>query len=160
MATASEVRKVLLMLVTNYPYYEREIGEERLGASFDLYARLLEDIPGEILEASALAHIAESRFFPTIAELRAQAVDILMPERLTALEAWNDKSDPIAQRVRRLLPDYSDRAITIREQSVIKSLFLKTYDQIVIRERREMRRLPEIRALKQKLLEQKNSEAA
>ena len=145
------IREVLVLLSTHYPYWEKDLDTRRLNATYALYEQLLADIPGEILGAAALAHITESRFFPTVSELRAQAADILTPERLTPLEAWDDPADPLARRVRKLLPDYHDRLITIREQAVIKALFIKTYQELLAREQREQRRLPAVRALRQRL---------
>lgn len=151
MATALEIRKVLMVLATQYPYWEREMDETRLSAAYGLYERLLADIPGEVLEAAALAHVSESRFFPVIAELRAQAVAIQMPRRQSALEAFYDRNDPITRYVKSMLPDYNDRAITLREQSIIKAQFIKAYEQIVQEEREEMQLLPEVRELRDRL---------
>lgn len=151
MATPLEIRKVLMVLATQYPYWEREMDEQRLSAAYGLYERLLADIPGEVLEAAALAHVASSRFFPVIAELRAQAVAIQMPRRQSALEAFYDRNDSIARYVRSMLPDYKDCTITLKEQSFIRAQFIKAYEEIAQDERQEMQLLPEVRDLRDRL---------
>ena len=40
-----------------------------------LYAKMLADIPEDALKVAVLDHIAESNFFPTVAELRKRAID-------------------------------------------------------------------------------------
>lgn len=153
MATVTEIREILMILATNYPYWERDMGEDKMRAAFKLYEHFLSDLPAEVLQAAAYAHIAESRFFPTIAELREQALDIMEPDEQTALEAWHDPNSRLARRIKDRLPEYTDRMITLKEQAVIKSQFIKEYNAIVARERRNRRRLPEIQALRQRLLE-------
>jgi hypothetical protein len=135
------------MLLSSYPYWEKEAGKEHAEATLAVYTDMLEDLPGHVLFEAARMHVARSRFFPTVAELREQCANLLFPRR-TALEAWADKQDPIAQKVRRLLPDYNDRGITLQQQSVIRSLFAKYYEQIVDRERQELLMIPSARALR------------
>lgn len=62
--------KVMAQLGAMYPGYELKTG------AADLYAKLLADVPDVVLEAAAQQHMAESRFFPTAAELRQQALKI------------------------------------------------------------------------------------
>ena len=60
-----------------------------------LYERLLADLPDEALRTAALRHIATSKWFPTVAELRTAAAEIVNPSSAeqTAIEAWGDVVD-------------------------------------------------------------------
>ncbi len=70
MASETEILKIMAILTAAYPNSGANDG------TIPLYARLLSDIPGELLQQAAFAHIATSKFFPTIAELRQAALDV------------------------------------------------------------------------------------
>jgi hypothetical protein len=141
------IKQILATLTLQYPYWEKEKSDAQLTATYLLYDRLLADLPLDVLEVAALAHCASSRFFPVPAELRAQAAEIMLPPRQTALEAWHDANDPLAQKIRRLLPSYNDRMITTKEQAIIRAQFLKYYEQAVTLERAALQQLPIVRAM-------------
>ena len=64
MADYQHVAKVLGVLAACYPTFTLE------KRTIDAYASLLEDIDADALAMAALQAMAESRFFPTVAELR------------------------------------------------------------------------------------------
>lgn len=74
MASVSEVLGVLQMMVdANLSFPPNR---DRLDATARVWARLLEDIPCDILERAALDLIIEKPEFPKINELRAAAKDV------------------------------------------------------------------------------------
>lgn len=90
MATQPEVLKVWTILAAAYPNYVREIDGKTLQQTLRLYQQLLADVPADVLEATAMQHIAQSKFFPTVAELRQGANTLTLaalPER-NGEQAW------------------------------------------------------------------------
>ena len=93
MATEIDILRVIKLLGDVYPSYKLS------SSAIEVYVRLLEDIPSQILELSALDHISHSTFFPSIAELRSAAFSIIeaadpIP---TAYEAWSEVQVKIRQ---------------------------------------------------------------
>lgn len=68
MANQVEFAAAMALLYTAYP--STDSTEPRN----ELYYRMLSDIPGPMLLAAAQEHIAQSKWFPTVAELRVQAL--------------------------------------------------------------------------------------
>ena len=83
MATEGEILAVLSLLSAAYPAFD--MTEETVA----VYVMTLADLDAEILKASALQHIAESRFFPSVAEIRERALFLAETNNLpSAFEAW------------------------------------------------------------------------
>lgn len=72
MALESEIMKVVKMLLDAYP--TRKI--ENLAGFVQTAAVALENVPSMVLWSAARQWVAESKFFPTIAELRERAEKI------------------------------------------------------------------------------------
>ena len=73
---------ILAQLFAAYPH--TNVGPETVA----MYDDLLSDVPDEILHTVIRRTISESKFLPTIAEIRTAAYDTTHPNRLTAIEAW------------------------------------------------------------------------
>ena len=84
MATEIEVLQVLKILGDIYPSFHLS------STAIEMYVRLLDDIPGNILGQSVLDHISRSSFFPSIAELRMGAFNIIeaLDPVQSGYEAW------------------------------------------------------------------------
>ncbi len=80
------------LLSLAYPNYGKDGNASALAETMRLYQRLLDDLPLDALEQAVLRHIATSKWFPTVAELRSAAGEIVHPSAAeqTALEAWGD----------------------------------------------------------------------
>lgn len=156
MANEAEVLKVLAILGASYPNFELrdDTGE--------VYCRLLADIPCDLLEAAAIQHIAENRFFPSVAELRelADRIASYRDRRPTALEAWGEVIQQVHSIGSWRKPEFSSPLIarcvecigwhTICYSEMIaaeRARFIEAYDELVKREREERRMLPEVRQL-------------
>ncbi len=88
MATKPDVNRIMTMLAMAYPRFS--LPKETIA----VYARLLEDIPVDELEAAGLHCATTLEFFPSVHELRAAVSDL---RRLAAripntFEAWADLS--------------------------------------------------------------------
>ena len=84
MASQETIKKCLRMLGVAYP------GSSLDDATPQLYYRMLEDIPDEILEMAVLDHISKSPYYPRVSELRRAAATIttgasMLPD---AMDEW------------------------------------------------------------------------
>lgn len=88
MATPQDVQDVWAMLAVAYSQQLGKESAQDLTRKLRLYELMLQDLPGDVLEAAALQHIATGTWFPTIAELRKLAIDLMAPEAAPAIEEW------------------------------------------------------------------------
>ena len=133
-----------------------------------MYDRLLADIPDEVLQTVVDHAIAESKFLPSIAEIRSAAYDATHTKRLTAIEAW----EVVKAQMRKVgwvgTPKFTDETTA----QVVKAMgwrylcgsenemadrahFAKAYDAINARQETDAKLLPEVRELR-RLMESAN----
>lgn len=93
MASKAEIGKVLGILSAAYPQFGKDVSETALAMTMRVYEQTLQDVPADVLEAAALQQISNSRFFPTVAELRERAAALLAPAERSAMEAWGEVLD-------------------------------------------------------------------
>ena len=85
MSTLEEVSEILGIASQAYGHYE--LTDETI----DVYHRLLQDLEQPLLQASIEQCIAECEFFPTVAKIRAKALDLTRDTSIpTAFEAWEE----------------------------------------------------------------------
>lgn len=154
----TDVEAVWNLLTTNYMYVQRERTGTELAALLDIWKQLLADIPPEILKAAALQHIATSKWFPSIAELRALAREIIYPSRLCGVEAWG----LVKREIHRVgiygKPKFDDEFIAVAVKTLgwdslcmgdhepsNRARFIACYDALVQREEKQMALLPQVR---------------
>lgn len=82
--TRAEAAKLVAILANAYP--AARVTEE----TSELYEAMLADLDFGAVQRAAARHIATSKWFPTVAELRAAAVEVALGPRRTGLEAWGD----------------------------------------------------------------------
>ncbi|MFZ6027796.1 MAG: hypothetical protein ACOYYS_08785 [Chloroflexota bacterium] len=124
-------------------------------SSVEVYVQLLADIPAEVLEQAAIEHISRSTYFPTIAELRAAAFDILeaVDPIPTDYEAWAEVQAEIRRVGNAGQPQFSHalvaravqlfgwRYLCLSENPVAdRSHFIQAYQALRENARRESRR--------------------
>ena len=109
MATEIEILRLLKILGDVYPSFHLS------SSAIKVHVRLLVDIPGSVLEQSALDHISRSTFFPSIAELRLAAFNIIEASDPipTEYEAWSEVQEEI-HRVGHCNHAQFDNPITIQ----------------------------------------------
>jgi hypothetical protein len=75
---------IMMALAAGYPKFE--LGE----ASLDFYYAILGDLPADLLKAATLEYARQGKWFPTAAELRNEAFDLIdrADGRINASEAW------------------------------------------------------------------------
>lgn len=148
------------LMTTNYAYIQKDKTAEDLAALLDIWKTLLADIPPEVLKAAAFQHIASSKWFPTVAELRELAREITCPARLTGVEAWGVVKREIARVGLSGKPDFGDEfiAAAVRTlgwgslcmsefEAADRARFIQCYETFIAREDRQAALLPQVRAL-------------
>ena len=103
-ATQIDVLKALKLLGEAYPAFQMS------SSSIEVYVRLLSDLPAALLDQAAIEHVSRSAFFPTIAELRAAAFDLLEAANpsLSPHEAWLLVQDEIQRLGHAGRPELAD----------------------------------------------------
>lgn len=168
MATEKDITKIMGVMAHAYPRYELSAD------SIKLYGKMLADIPADILEASAKQIMAESKFFPSVAEWREMAHK-LMTGKLqipSAYEAWEDAMNQVRRcgdyyrYTNGKRPEYShplvERAVQIigyhnlvESENIMfdRAHFFKIYESLLSRAEEEARMLPEVKDVSQRYIE-------
>jgi hypothetical protein len=137
------------------------------------YQRILQDIPGEILMAAAVDQAAKKEWFPSAAELREAAFDIMHAkhERLTDGEAWGlfmqtcksegwrpravfealQEKHPLLALAAQQIGIRAIAQSNVDVEGVHRAHFLKIYTAIVARTDIGMRMVPEVKAVADRL---------
>jgi Loader and inhibitor of phage G40P len=95
---SAEVAKLLAVIASAYPAFEVT------DLKHQVWHEMLSDLDYQVANAAVKLHLASSRFAPTIAEIREQAVVAVSGPALTGTEAWGE----FIAAVRQYSP-YSDR---------------------------------------------------
>ena len=171
MASYDEIKQVYNLLAVNYPSYGEKLNAALLKQQLALWQQLLADIPGDVLKAAALQHMAVSQWFPAVAELRQQAAVIQAPPAQAAIEAWGEViaamssaryyryadgfhefpkfGDPITQRV---VDSMGWGNLCASEDGTAdRARFLQGYDAVAKRVQAEHGMLPVVRELTARL---------
>jgi len=176
MATSDVILTIFNMLKANYHYALRDMTAAQVSDLEILWCELLRDMDGGLLRAAALQHVATSKWFPTVAELREAATDIASPDhRMTAMEAWGEVARQIRSigsygrpefsnpLVRRLVDDMGWLNLCTGEMpGADRARFIDGYNALLTRERREVMELPQVSEARRRfraLAEQKRVDA-
>ena len=153
-ATQIDVLKVLKLLGEAYPTFQLS------RTSIEVYVGLLTDLPAALLEQAALEHISRSAFFPTIAELRGAAFDLLEAAHpsISAHEAWLVVQDEIQRTGHAGQPEFTDplliravdalgwRQLCLSDNPIAdRAHFVQVYQALLERRKQEQRRPLEVR---------------
>ena len=78
--------EIMAVLMSSYP------NTKPTKETLSVYQRLLSDIPLEFLQAGALKHATENKWFPSVAELREASFDVMLnkPGIPSPYEAWEE----------------------------------------------------------------------
>jgi hypothetical protein len=158
MATAEEILKVFALLRANYHYALKDMTAEQISDLQVLWCELLRDVDGGLLRAAALQHASTSKWFPTVAELREAAADIVSPDhRMTAMEAWGEVARQIREigsygkpefsnpLIRRLVTDMGWLNLCVSGMpGADRARFIEGYNALMLREKRETMELPQV----------------
>ena len=168
MAKSQEIAAIMGVMVHAYPRYELSADSVRI------YTRMLSDIPVEILESAADQIMVQSKFFPSIAEWREMAHNLMIGTHNipSAYEAWQDAihqvhrcGDYYRYQVITHEPEYSHPLVKkaveiIGYRNLLESdntvadraHFFRIYESLLDRAEDEVRLLPEVKAVSDKYL--------
>jgi hypothetical protein len=172
LATKQEFDRCWQVLVAAYPVWVKELGQAQLEQTFRVYQKILMVMPGPILEATVYHHVETSRWFPTVGELRTEAMRLLSAPRRTGLEAWGEVMDAMQSGGLRIMesgdgyypPEWQDPITARIVQSMgwrnlcqsetmmaDRAQFIHAYDAIAEREATESLMSPLVREVTRKL---------
>ncbi len=153
MATKPEVVKLMTIMALAWPRYELP------KQAFDVYFRILQDLPSEALETASHHLMASSTFFPSISEWRKAAVDLMTPTVPTEFEAWQEVMDQLRIIGSYGIPKFSHPLIGRTVETIgwkqlcasekleyDRAHFFKAYAALRERAVEETRMLPEVRS--------------
>lgn len=153
MATDDEVNKAIELLTMAYPNFQLP------KLTIKLYERLLKDIDFDLLKAATLQCATTCKFFPSVAEIRAAAVEIKsMADGVPSeIEAWGEVVEKMRSIGSSRFPEFSHPLITqvVRQfgwtnlcmsenQIADRARFLEAYAQTNKSSRRRAQMLPEV----------------
>lgn len=168
MMDKSRFQRILKVLVAAYEAKPSFDGLSKEGMT--AYYAVLGDLPPDLLEAATMHYVATSKWFPSAAELRETAFDLVDQAngRIGPYKAWGEVQKKVGTHgVYRGEPEFDDpaiahaiagvggwRAICMAPENAIMSTrarFVDAFKQARQRERAETRMLPQIRELTKKL---------
>ena len=166
MASKDTIAKAFVLLSANWPTYAFS------ETTMPTYQRLLADLPDAVLEAAVLDCIASCRFWPTVAEIREAAANIVTDaaNATNEYDAWGEVkravsrahhewSDPmIGQAMQRVGGMDAFRMSDVGDEPSWRARFAECYKLLRQRERRQMTMLPQVRELAERLALERGAE--
>lgn len=161
--TKKETVELITYIGSNYESILNKT-KEQLEMMVELWYDCLKDLDYEIVKQALKKTILESKYMPTIAEIRQNAIQMITPQRKTGIEAWSDayklicrgttvtqeEFDNLEPNIKKFfgsvsqLKDYATSTET--NMDVVRSNFLKSYDILEQRNKEIDLMLPETRA--------------
>lgn len=155
------IARILRFLAALYPRYE--LNENTIAA----YVSILSDLPAELIKAAAQDLGGRSTFFPAAAELRSAAFELLeMKAGLpTAYDAWGEVVQQMHAVGSWRQPTFSHELIERSVKAIggwrmlcisdnpaaDRARFVAAYETYVNRERTDMRMLPGVKTIMERL---------
>ena len=153
MAKEQAIIEIIDALIAAYP--RNDVGKKTI----PIYVQMLSDLPVEVLAMATKYHITTCKYFPTIAELRQAAADIVcdMREIPDPHEAWNiylrhrndtalfDEYHPCGNEfLDRFFSAMGWKKMLTNSLMADRSQFIKAYENYLLRERKEIALTPDI----------------
>ncbi len=158
---------VQLLVVINAAFPNMQVNEVMV----DLWHELLGDIDFNLAKAAVKKILLESPYPPTIADIRKQVAEITTPKQIDPAEAWGEVERAIryygsyreeealasmSPAVARVVKYIGWREICLSEEpGVLRGQFLKMYQQLQERERKEALLPPDLKNEIQQISQQR-----
>lgn len=156
MNNGADVAKLVGVMAAAYP--NTQVSD----ATVEVYVSMLRDVPLNLLTASVQQCMAESDFLPSIAKLRAKALEISGPGHVSAFEAWGVVKKAIQDFGFYRSPTFEDPLIakavecigwqtlcSSENEPADRAHFSKVFDSLVRREEIDARTIPVVRQLRE-----------
>lgn len=146
----AEVIKLIGLCSINYRKWPEEGKEE---AIISLWGSMLSDVDFEVAQLAIKKFMSESVYPPTIADIRSRIADIQAPDRKSAIEAWGevthlirkygsyrqaDALSEMSELTRKVVDHIGFRYLCMSENEMAdRAHFMKAYDNLAERERKE-----------------------
>lgn len=153
MAEEREILEIINVLIRAYP--RNDISKKTI----PIYVQMLSDLPLDILAMATKYHIVNNKYFPTIAELRQAATDIIcdIREIPDPHEAWkvfirHHNDNAMLDEYQACGNEFLDRffnamgwgRMLTNNLMADRSQFVRAYENFVIRERKEINLPPDV----------------
>lgn len=138
----SEVTELVAVLVAAFP--RPPIAEKTVA----IYEQMLRDLAVEVAHRAVARLVATSKWLPTIAEIRAAAVEAQLGARRAGAEAWGDVNDAVRRVGRYGTPKFADPLVAEAVRSLgwlaicdstndvaDRARFIELYDSLAVRAR-------------------------
>lgn len=166
-ATSTDIQAIWRILSANYVTHAKSLTPAQLAEQLEVWFALLADVDPELLRGAALQHMAASKWFPTVAELREIVAALMVERPPTAMEEWGLVVETFGDlRYYRYadgyhaFPEFAN-PITARvvgamgwarlkesdDYTADRARFLQAYDTLAQRSRDDAQILPQVRAL-------------
>lgn len=91
--TKADAARLVAIVVTAYPAYDKFRDEQAVEATVNLWARMFKDDDGAVVALALNKHIATSKWPPSVAEIREGMLEVQRPDLIPPDEAWATVSD-------------------------------------------------------------------
>lgn len=162
--TLKEAANLVAWAVANFPALQ----ERDMRPTAELWARVLSDIPYDVAEAALLQVLTGARYFPSVAEIRQAAVNLMRGQAPAAVDAWGEVQAAIrrygyyreAEALTSMSPEVAHvvRAIgwqeicASQEPDVVRGQFRRAYEEYVTRRQAEAVMPDEVKRLREAAL--------
>jgi len=142
--TKKEIGQLIALAVSNFPHMQ----DKDLSMTARLWEEMFSDMPFALAKTALMKVLALAKFWPTVAEIREAATELITTPAPTALEAWG----MVREAIRKDKPESSlhpaiQRAIKAfngldgigysEHIEFIQAQFLKAYDPIAKNENQQ-----------------------
>lgn len=147
--TRKEIANLIGWAAANFPAMQ----QKELQPTAVLWEKMLGDIPYEVAEKALMSVLAKAKYFPTVAEIREAAAEIINPQLPSAMDAWGEVTQAVKRYgyyrqeealnslsplTRRVVQNIGWHEICLCEQpDIIRGQFRMAYEQYAKREREE-----------------------
>lgn len=166
--TKEETLKIITFLAGNYENIANKTIEQKK-IMLETWYECLGDLDYKVVAEAVKKTITETKYTPTIAEIRQNAIEMITPQRKTGIEAWDDaykiicrgttvtqeEFDNLDPNLKKFFGSVSQirgyATSTDINMDVVRSNFLKSYEVLEQRNKEYNIMLPETRARMQEL---------
>ena len=91
--TKADAAKLVAVVVTAYPNYDKFKSAEAVQATVNLWAMMFESDDGALVALAVKKHIATNKWPPSVAEIREIMLDMVAPDLIPPDVAWQAVAD-------------------------------------------------------------------